>query len=123
MIDHIAIPSNLSHTASLLQANFPQIQIDEYDDETRPVNTTECSRMPLNSAVLDSKSTGYVVKPIIYPWDVLKVMLEILENEVKETFISKDSTIEDSTILKGPCVIDDGVCIDDFNKLVGPIYI
>jgi len=122
-IDHILLPHNFSHTADLLQTSFPQMQIDEYEDETRLANLPECLILSLNSAVVRSQSTDYVIKPIVYPWDVLKIMLEILENEVQETSISKDSSIADLTVIKGPCMIDDGVCIDDFNKIIGPVYI
>ncbi|MGI0101172.1 MAG: hypothetical protein ACREA7_01085 [Nitrosotalea sp.] len=123
-IDHILLPRGFTHTADLLQAKFPNIQIDEYGDETNFFfNSHEYLRIPLNSAVIDSNFTEHVIKPIIYPWDVLKIILEILETEVKETHVSKDASIADSTILKGPCMIDDGVSIDDFNKIVGPIYI
>jgi UDP-N-acetylglucosamine diphosphorylase / glucose-1-phosphate thymidylyltransferase / UDP-N-acetylgalactosamine diphosphorylase / glucosamine-1-phosphate N-acetyltransferase / galactosamine-1-phosphate N-acetyltransferase len=123
-IDHIFLPHGFTRIANLLQTKFPHIQIDEYADETGSFfNSRESLRIPLNSAVIDSNFTGHVIKPIVYPWDVLKVMLEILETEVKETSISKDASIADSTILKGPCVIDDGVFIDDFNKIIGPIYV
>jgi len=123
-IDHIMLPEGFSRTVELLQTTFPFIQIDEYKNETKSLfNSDESLRIPINSAVLRSSSTGYVIKPIVFPWDVLKITLDILVAEIKETSISKDASIADSTILKGPCVIEEGVFIDDFNKLVGPVYV
>jgi len=123
-IDHIMLPEGFSHTAELLQTRFPFIQIDEYKNEIESLlNSHESLRIPLNSAVLRSSSTKYTIKPIVFPWDFLKIILEILETEIKETSISKDASIADSTILKGPCFIEEGVVIDDFNKIVGPVYI
>ena len=123
-IDHIMLPEGFSRTVELLQTTFPFIQIDEYKNETKSLfNSDESLRIPINSAVLRSSSTGYVIKPIVFPWDILKITLDILEAEIKETSISKDASIADSTILKGPCVIEEGVFIDDFNKLVGPVYV
>jgi bifunctional UDP-N-acetylglucosamine pyrophosphorylase/glucosamine-1-phosphate N-acetyltransferase len=123
-IDHIMLPEGFSRTAELLQTRFPFIQIDEYKNEIKSLlNPDESLRIPLNSAVLRSSSTGYTIKPIVYPWDVLKITLEILKTEIKETSISNDASIADSTILRGPCVIEEGVFIDDFNKIVGPVYV
>lgn len=124
LIDHILLPHGFSRTASILQTKFPHLQIDEYGDETRFLsNSRKSLRVPLNSAVIDHDFTGNVIRPIVYPWDVLKITLEILGTEIKKTSVSKDVSIADSTILKGPCVIDDGVLIDDFNKIIGPIYV
>jgi UDP-N-acetylglucosamine diphosphorylase / glucose-1-phosphate thymidylyltransferase / UDP-N-acetylgalactosamine diphosphorylase / glucosamine-1-phosphate N-acetyltransferase / galactosamine-1-phosphate N-acetyltransferase len=122
LIDHVVLPEEYSLVADLIQMQFPSIQIDEYEKEVESSLLDECLRIPLNSAVLQS-STGCIIKPIVYPWDILKVMQQILETDVRETSISKDTSIADSTILKGPCIIEEGVVIDDFNKIIGPIYV
>jgi acetyltransferase-like isoleucine patch superfamily enzyme len=121
LVDHVFLPEGFSLIADLLQIRFPSIQIDEYKNESESISV-ECLRIPLNSAALQSNAR-YTFKPIVYPWDILKIMKEILETEVRETFISKNASIADSTILKGPCVIEDGAAIDDFNKIVGPVYV
>ena len=121
LIDRILLPRGLSRTVDLLQTKFPSIQIDEYDQMNGIHSNSESLRIPLNSAILGYPS-GHVIKPIVYPWDILNVILEILEIEVKETSISKNASIAETTVIKGPCVMEDGVFIDDFNKILGPAY-
>jgi UDP-N-acetylglucosamine diphosphorylase / glucose-1-phosphate thymidylyltransferase / UDP-N-acetylgalactosamine diphosphorylase / glucosamine-1-phosphate N-acetyltransferase / galactosamine-1-phosphate N-acetyltransferase len=60
---------------------------------------------------------------IIYPWDFLRVIQEILFEEVKETRVSPNASVAKSCIIEGPCIIEDGVRIDDFAKIKGPTYI
>ncbi len=123
-IEKIILPGGLSRTANLLQIQFPFLQIDECKDDNEPLSAQdEFLSIPLNCAILESSPDGYSVKPIVYPWDILTAMNNILETEIKESKISKDVSVAESTIIKGPCVLEEGVAIDDFNKLVGPVYI
>ncbi|HJU14650.1 MAG TPA: hypothetical protein VJ792_09375 [Candidatus Nitrosotalea sp.] len=120
-IDQIFLPREFSSVAALLKNAFSALDIQKYGD------VKECAdldpfRIPLNSAVLVSES-GYVVKPIVYPWDILRLVLEIIRNEVRFTSISEKALISDTAVIKGPCVIEDGVSIDDFTKISGPVYI
>ena len=81
-------------------------------------------KMPINSVITKPKGAdNYVVRKIVYPWDILKIMHEVLNAEVASTMISKNSSIAESAIIKGPCVIEDGASVDDFSKIIGPIYI
>lgn len=123
-IEHILLPEGISQTVDLLQSRFPSIEIDEYSNE-KDLNLPqeEHLRIPLNAAITDSSSDKFTIRQIYYPWDLLKMVHEVLTSEVKTTSISKNASIAESSIIKGPCVIDDGVQIDDFNKIIGPIYI
>ncbi len=122
-IDSIILPENSSHLANLIQSNFPFIQIDE------PENKSKCTvsnsvKIPLNSVVTKPKGTDkYLVRKMVYPWDILKVMHDVLNTDVTSTKISKNASIAESAVIKGPCVIEDGVSIDDFTKIIGPIYL
>ena len=50
-------------------------------------------------------------------------MNKVLVSEVRTTSISPNATICESSIVSGPCIIEDGAFIDDFCKIKGPIYI
>ncbi len=122
-INNIILPGNLSHLANLIQDNFPFIQIDEHKNKDK-LTVSDSVKMPLNSVVTKSKGTdNYVIKKMVYPWDILKVMHDILNADITSTVISKNASIAETAIVKGPCVIEDGVSIDDFTKIIGPIYL
>ncbi|HKR57287.1 MAG TPA: hypothetical protein VJR67_00260 [Candidatus Nitrosopolaris sp.] len=60
---------------------------------------------------------------LIYPWDFLKAVQDVLQNEISHTVISPSAVVAKSSISNVPCIIEDDVTIDDFCKIVGPIYI
>ncbi|HET7337382.1 MAG TPA: hypothetical protein VFJ23_05775 [Candidatus Nitrosotalea sp.] len=121
-IDHIALPANFSDVSDMVQDNFPFIQIDEIQD--RDKTKSDGIKMPINSVVTKSKGTdNYMIQKIVYPWDILKIMHNVLNVDVTTTSVSNNSSIAESAIVKGPCVIEDGVSVDDFAKIIGPIYI
>jgi acetyltransferase-like isoleucine patch superfamily enzyme len=64
-----------------------------------------------------------IVYPIIYPWDFLNAVEMVLQGEVIQTSISPSASVAKSAIIKGPCIIEDNVTIDDFCKIIGPTYI
>jgi NDP-sugar pyrophosphorylase family protein len=148
----------------LIQDNFPEISVDEYnadntdntdnadntnntnntnnddnDDEDIPTDTSTSARsfkmsvkgnmnrleMPLNSALWYSQleKDNILVTPIVYPWDFHYIVQRILREEVTEASVSPNVSIAKSTIIDGPCMIEDGVTIDDFCKIKGPTYI
>lgn len=121
-IDNIMLPEGFSHTADIIEYNFPLIQINEYKGGSILIQD-DFVRVPLNSVVLESRPDNFVVRSLIYPWDVLKAIQDILSKEVKETLISKNTSIAETSIVKGPCIIEEGVSVDDFTKIVGPTYI
>lgn len=122
-IDHIVLPENSSIVANLIQDNFPFIQIDESKGDYAQT-TSDSVKMLMNSVVTKPKgSDNYVVRKMVYPWDILRIMHEVLNADVTSTMISKDSSIAESAIIKGSCVIEDGASVDDFSKIIGPIYI
>ncbi|CUR52241.1 putative sugar-phosphate nucleotidyltransferase [Nitrosotalea devaniterrae] len=122
-IDHIALPENFSGISDMVQDNFPFIQIDEIQDHDK-TNSSDSIKIPINSVMTKPKgSEAYVARKMVYPWDVLKIMHEVLNADITETVVSKNSSIAESAIVKGPCVIEDGVSVDDFSKIIGPIYV
>jgi UDP-N-acetylglucosamine diphosphorylase / glucose-1-phosphate thymidylyltransferase / UDP-N-acetylgalactosamine diphosphorylase / glucosamine-1-phosphate N-acetyltransferase / galactosamine-1-phosphate N-acetyltransferase len=64
-----------------------------------------------------------VVDVLTYPWDFLRAVQDVLHNEITHTVISPLATVAKSSIINGPCIIEDDVVIDDFCKIVGPLYI
>ncbi|HEV2193183.1 MAG TPA: hypothetical protein VGR54_06150 [Nitrosopumilaceae archaeon] len=121
-IDHIMLPEGFSHIANIIQRNFPFIQINEYKNGNA-LTQDQFLTIPLNSAVIKSESGNYIIRFLVYPWDVLKAVREILDTEITETMISKNVSVAESSIVKGPCVMEEGVVIDDFTKIIGPTYI
>ncbi|MGI0018772.1 MAG: hypothetical protein ACREA1_08680 [Nitrosotalea sp.] len=120
-IDDIVLPEGFTDLCDIIQASFPSIQIDESNGtkQTGPDNI----KILVNSVMTKPKgSENYVARKIVYPWDILKIMHEVLNADITETIISKNSSIAESAIVKGPCIIEDGVFVDDFSKIIGPIY-
>ncbi len=123
-INRVVFPEGISQTVDLLQSRFPSIKMDEYSSEQDlRLSHEQSMRVPINAAITDSSTSQFTIRQIYYPWDLLKVVHEILTSEVKTRSISKNASVAESSIIKGPCMIDDGVEIDDFNKIIGPIYI
>jgi carbonic anhydrase/acetyltransferase-like protein (isoleucine patch superfamily) len=145
-IHRIKVPSKCSTVLRLIQDNFPEISVDEYDtnnsnnnDDNTAADTSTSARsfrisieenrnhleIPLNSALWYSQleKDSISVNPIVYPWDFHYIVQRILHEELKETSISPNATISNSSIIEGPSIIEDGVSIDDFCKIKGPTYI
>jgi acetyltransferase-like isoleucine patch superfamily enzyme len=90
--------------------------------------------IPINSLIHNSSSSNnsnhnydnskeLVVDVLTYPWDFLKAVQDVLHSEITHTVISPMATVAKSSIINGPCIIEDDVIIDDFCKIVGPLYI
>ena len=82
--------------------------------------------IPLNSAIWylqTEKGKNVLINPIKYPWDLHYVIQKVLQDEVTHVSISPNASISKSTVIDGPCIIEDDVTIDDFCKIKGPAYI
>mgnify|MGYP003288195611 CR=1 FL=1 len=151
-IHRIKVPSECSTVLRLIQDNFPEINVDEYNTNTNTNNTTTNNKdadipadtstsarsfkisikenmssleMPLNSAFWYSQleKDNILVNPIVYPWDFHYIVQRILREELTEASVSPNASISKSSIIDGPSIIEDGVTIDDFCKIKGPTYI
>ena len=151
-IHRIKVPSECRAVLRLIQDNFPEISVDEYDTNNNninnnnndhnktPTDTSTSARsfkisikgnnmnrleMPLNSALWYSQleKDNILVNPIVYPWDFHYTVQRILREELTEVSVSPNVSIAKSTIIDGPCMIEDGVTVDDFCKIKGPTYI
>jgi NDP-sugar pyrophosphorylase family protein len=58
-----------------------------------------------------------------YPWEFLEIVNDLLQSEIKTTCISNTADVAKSSIIDGPCIVEDNVTIDDFVKVKGPAYI
>jgi UDP-3-O-[3-hydroxymyristoyl] glucosamine N-acyltransferase len=95
--------------------------------EVRTLNKKSMLEVPLNTFIhysleLDG-GLSLLIDAVIYPWDFLKLIQKVLCNNIKDTIISPNASIAKSSIIEGPCIIEDGVTIDDFCKIKGPTYI
>jgi UDP-N-acetylglucosamine diphosphorylase / glucose-1-phosphate thymidylyltransferase / UDP-N-acetylgalactosamine diphosphorylase / glucosamine-1-phosphate N-acetyltransferase / galactosamine-1-phosphate N-acetyltransferase len=152
-IHRIKVPSECRAVLRLIQDNFPEISVDEYDTNNNnnnnnnnndhnetPTDTSTSARsfkifikgnnmnrleMPLNSSLWYSQleKNNILVNPIVYPWDLHYTVQRILREELTEVSVSPNVSIAKSTIIEGPCMIEDDVTIDDFCKIKGPTYI
>jgi UDP-3-O-[3-hydroxymyristoyl] glucosamine N-acyltransferase len=152
-IRRIKVPSKCSTTLKLLRDNFSTIDVEEYDDDdderiksndnnssNNIENNSTAARshnisikenmdyleIPLNSAIWylqSEKEKSVLINPIKYPWDLHYVIQKILQDEAKHVSISPNASISKSTVIDGPCIIEDDVIIDDFCKIKGPTYI
>ncbi|MFL6453574.1 MAG: hypothetical protein ACJ71L_06180 [Nitrososphaeraceae archaeon] len=151
-IDHVMIPNNFSNAATLIQNNFPSLEVEQFSDENENVvnHKDSCSiidrydwlssnknnnnkvisfqkeklDIPLNIFIDYSSGRGsFLIDSIIYPWDFLQIIQRVMQNKIVHTTISPNASVDRSSIIDGPCVIEDGVTIDDFCKIKGPTYI
>ena len=84
----------------------------------------DCFEIPLNAVLWHSQAAeNLLIDSIVYPWEFLDIAQKIMYEEVKCTVISPNATVAKSSILEGPCIIEDNVTIDDFCKIKGPTYI
>ena len=148
-LDKILIPKGLHNTLKLVQEAFPHIDVEEFDDEkdnrrsnsnngrnaTLPSRQTLYTKVtigeksqdieiPLNACLHYSENAKSLsMDSIIYPWDFLNLVQKVLQEEVTQNMISPSASIAKSSIIEGPCIIEDDVVIDDFCKIIGPTYI
>jgi len=145
----ILIPEGFHNTLTLVQEAFPQIDVEEFSDAkdircynsdnekgaSLPSKQSLYSRViaggadqdieiPLNACLHYSKTTkNLFIESIVYPWDFLNLVKKVLHQEVTRNMISPNASIAKSSIIEGPCIIEDDVTIDDFCKVRGPTYI
>lgn len=132
----IRIPKQFSAALDLVQKNFPAIGVEEYNDDGYSLHFAQRHNgapltqgkdgeleIPINSIITKAFEKSLSVNQIIYPWDFLKAMQLVLEQEITEQIISPDASVAKTAIINGPCLIEDNVTVDDFCKIKGPIYI
>ena len=150
-IDEVLIPDNFSNAATLIQDNFPSLEVQQFSDENENVANYNASYsiidrydslssnnnsknlishqkgkldVPLNTFIDYSLERGsFLIDTIMYPWDFLYIMQRVMQDKIVHTTISPNASVDRSSIIDGPCIIEDGVTIDDFCKIKGPTYI
>jgi acetyltransferase-like isoleucine patch superfamily enzyme len=145
-IDKVMIPEGLSNAAKLVRDNFPFITTESFSDDCHHDDDDNNKRyeikiggvgegrlkLPLNAFIHctarrqqmgEEEEPCLMIDTIIYPWDFLKLIQQLLYDNIKDTIISPNASIAKSSIIEGPCIIEDGVTIDDFCKIKGPTYI
>lgn len=104
-----------------------------YDSDTientiaisREIEKNNSIQLSLNSVLWCPKQEGMrlYASLIIYPWNFLNMLQKLLYEELKQVRISSKASVSESSIIEGPCFIEDDVTIDDFCKIKGPSYI
>ena len=146
-IDTVSIPDKFPTACKLIQDNFPAISVKEFHDSeesfekyTRSVcDSPSTSRLniPINSLIhnscylnsfpnfYDNSSNNHhlIIDLLTYAWHFLNAVQTILRSEVTRTIIWSKANVAQSSIINGPCIIEDDVIIDDFCKVIGPTYI
>lgn len=136
-INSILIPEPYLQTYLLIKEQFPSIQVkyvpttpNRFSEVSPTIMTNldliklEQMELSLNSVVYPSKDTcDIIIHNLQYPWDLLKLMKDILNDCILESKISSSAKISKTVVIDGPCIIDENVIIDDFCKIKGPIYI
>ena len=93
-------------------------------NEVRTLNKEGKFEVPLNTFIHYSlERASFLIDSVVYPWDFLKIIQKVLYENIRETRISPNASIAKSSIIEGPCIVEDGVTIDDFCKIKGPTYI
>jgi acetyltransferase-like isoleucine patch superfamily enzyme len=148
-IDKVVVPKESTNAVKLIEENFPSIDVEQFsssnnnnNNDSHTITTTAFQNYLLNSnevRTLNKKTefevpvntfihyslerAALLIDAVIYPWDFLKLIQKVLCDNIKDTIISPNASIAKSSIIEGPCIIEDGVTIDDFCKIKGPTYI
>ena len=148
-IDKVVVPKESTNAVKLIEENFPSIDVEQFsssnnnnNNDSRTITTTAFHNYLLNSnevRTLNKKAefevpvntfihyslerAALLIDAVIYPWDFLELIQKVLCDNIKDTIISPNASIAKSSIIEGPCIIEDGVTIDDFCKIKGPTYI
>ncbi len=144
-ITGVAIPRDLKGILDAINEHCRDINIREIDDcnnsswngsdNTKQqqqqqnycdaiINWAEDSvRVPINSIVHSSSPEDIKVDLITYPWHFLAAVQSLLKEHVTTTYISPTARISKTSVIEGPCIIEDNVVLDDFCKIKGPAYI
>ena len=150
-IDKVIVPKESTNAVKIIEENFPSIDVEQFsssnnnDDnsdnrtittatafhnyllnsnEVRTLNKKATFEVPVNTFIHYSlERASLLIDAVIYPWDFLKLIQKVLCDNIKDTIISPNASIAKSSIIEGPCIIEDGVTIDDFCKIKGPTYI
>jgi UDP-N-acetylglucosamine diphosphorylase / glucose-1-phosphate thymidylyltransferase / UDP-N-acetylgalactosamine diphosphorylase / glucosamine-1-phosphate N-acetyltransferase / galactosamine-1-phosphate N-acetyltransferase len=116
-----AATTTIVDTCSLLRTNGQIIKKEGYNYNYDYKAKFE---VPVNTFIHYSlERAALLIDAVIYPWDFLKLIQKVLCDNIKDTIISPNASIAKSSIIEGPCIIEDGVTIDDFCKIKGPTYI
>jgi NDP-sugar pyrophosphorylase family protein len=144
----IEIPQEIQSISESINRQYPSIDVVVKDEKDASCKSATCASstkslssatllkelnqrkslateimIPLNSILSLGIEDKLNVDPILYPWDFLKHMQKVLEMEITQTRISPKSKVSKTSIIEGPCIIEEGAVIDDFCKIKGPAYI
>jgi UDP-N-acetylglucosamine diphosphorylase / glucose-1-phosphate thymidylyltransferase / UDP-N-acetylgalactosamine diphosphorylase / glucosamine-1-phosphate N-acetyltransferase / galactosamine-1-phosphate N-acetyltransferase len=151
-IDKVIVPKESTNAVKIIEENFPSIDVEQFSssnnnndnsdnrtittastafhnyllnsNEVRTLNKKATFEVPVNTFIHYSlERASLLIDAVIYPWDFLKLIQKVLCDNIKDTIISPNASIAKSSIIEGPCIIEDGVTIDDFCKIKGPTYI
>lgn len=130
-LESVLIPNEFPEAADIIQDSFPELNVQQFADDSLdsiPIeNHVELPgnminfEMPINSLILTAQS-GLIAQSLVYPWDFLKAVQKAL-GAITRSIISTDAYVAKTSVLDGPCIIEDGVNVDDFCKIKGPVYI
>lgn len=60
--------------------------------------------------------------PLKYPWQILLLMNYLL-SQIKKSIIHSSAKIHKTTTISGPVILEKGVRVMEYSKLVGPMYV
>jgi acetyltransferase-like isoleucine patch superfamily enzyme len=140
-ITEVAIPKQFKGAQDIVQQRYRNLNIREVDNvQSRPTNSyssivdwsNRSILLPINSIVHSFSAAASDIIPnnwnvqldlIKYPWNFLAATQRLLRDNLTTTYISPSAKISKTSVIEGPCVIEDNVVLDDFCKIKGPAYI
>jgi bifunctional UDP-N-acetylglucosamine pyrophosphorylase/glucosamine-1-phosphate N-acetyltransferase len=121
-LDGVELPPELEGSAEVLRGEFGESKVHVLRDGIGSPNGA-AAELPSNSLVVPDGGNGWTYETLAEPWSLVEAMCKALKREVKETIIAGSAEIAPTAVISGPCVISEGVKIDDFCKVKGPAYI
>ena len=121
-LDGVELAPELESSAEVLRNEFGESMVRVIRKGVSPPKG-DAADLPSNSLVVPDGGKGWAHETLAEPWNLLEAMCQALKREVNETFVSDSAEIAPTAVISGPCIISDGVKIDDFCKVKGPVYI
>lgn len=114
-----------------IQSKFPKVVKKKIQTEYQNFFNLQHTNPDTKNFIFLSENTliektiedSYIFNNFSYPWEFLKIVQGLLNQEIQNTIISRNAKIAQTAIIEGPCIIGDNVTVDDFAKIKGPAYI
>ena len=119
-VEEVCLPEGLEAAAPLLRAVLGSSKVRMAGGVAAEDG---CTILPSAGVAWRDGDGRCRLTELVRPWDLLNAAVSALARDLKDPMISESAEISSTAVVSGPCVISDGVKVDDFCKIKGPVFI